>query len=57
MDDEERCFTCRYYRGQSCKRHSPKLTDSDPPFETKWPFVNVYNWCGDWEKKEEEENE
>lgn len=43
--DTPRCFNCRFFRPNLCRRHAPIGID---PRE-RWPFVISEDWCGDHE--------
>jgi hypothetical protein len=48
---EEKCDTCRYCDGWSCKRHAP-IASNCGHSDKIYPRISRYfDWCGDWEKK------
>ena len=58
---DEICSNCRWlgpvrsdHNGDSlptCRRHAPLATGGlHTAFETLWPFVDLNDWCGDFEQ-------
>lgn len=57
----DRCKTCRFWDGQwdrgECRRHAPIAgeTGSRYEFRAVFPHTKDTDWCGDHERKPEEE--
>lgn len=52
---QESCRTCRFWGGRfnvdidgNCHRHAPAYKGGAIP-DAKWPWVQEYQWCGDYE--------
>lgn len=62
--DVQICGNCKYWKWQTggrgeCKRHAPMtplMVTTTKQFEIwgMWPTVDKENWCGEWEKKNEQ---
>jgi len=46
---KESCATCRFYIGQSCRRHAPVYMAGS--FGPHHPQIieGIFHWCGDYE--------
>lgn len=48
-----RCETCRFYCGSTCRRHPPVI-DKDDSAWSAWPSVGPNGWCGEFAPKKQE---
>lgn len=49
--EDQRCQNCRYLqsddRSTQCYRYPPNTDD-------RWPYVGLFDWCGEWAAEEQE---
>lgn len=50
---KDRCETCKYFSGSTCRRHPPVI-DKDDSTWSAWPAVGVKGWCGEYAPKSRE---
>lgn len=52
--DDQRCQNCRYFqsddRSTQCHRYPPNTDD-------RWPYVGLFDWCGEWAAEVEEDED
>lgn len=49
--DEDRCESCRFFADfNECRRHAPILVMSDSGPRSRYPIVDQFHWCGDYER-------
>ena len=56
----ETCGTCRFFRqnappydvkGGECRRRSPVMVGTSERGWSEWPYVQLTNWCGEYEQR------
>ena len=59
MNGNERCATCVFFDANTlepergyCRRFAPTvIINSKDEHTTTWPYVNITEWCGEYEKR------
>ncbi len=63
--NNERCENCRFWLSNGsvhasyglCRRNSPRAEEthySDGYYKVNWPKTQPIEWCGQWEKRNDE---
>lgn len=56
---KENCGNCKFYAywALECRRHAPIVVPLEKHGKTMYPDTTEFSWCGDWEEKEQENND
>ncbi len=50
---KERCETCKFHAGSTCRRRPPAFHEDYTDFAA-WPAVGPNGWCGEYAPKKQE---
>lgn len=57
MSDQPKCWDCKFYQYPECRRRAPAVIERRTMFgteqETVFPRMSGFDWCGDFERKED----
>lgn len=49
---DQKCESCKFYDGKSCRRYPPRYRISGQFGDYENPIVEATSWCGEYQKKD-----